>query len=157
MGGADTCLSIVWRASMESNNSPSARTRIVLAFCFSPLLAPFYGAFLFAQPWALPIGLLITYPSAIVFGIPSFLLLRRRSVGRQWWAFAAWGALCSTPALIVYAVCKEVPHLESFTPLNGLALVAWGTFSGLCFWLLGVAGDSPVRWRDVLDMGPPSN
>ena len=142
---------------MESTTAPATRGRIVLAFFLSPLLAPFYGALFFAQPWALPIGLLITYPSAILFGIPSFLLLRRHRAGRQWWAFAAWGALCSIPALIVYAVCKEVPHLESYTLLNAAALVGWGTFSGLCFWLLGVAGDSPLRWRDVLDMGPPSS
>jgi hypothetical protein len=142
---------------MESNATSATRGRIVLAFFLSPLLAPFYGALFFAQPWALPIGLAITYPSAVLFGIPSFLALRRSSAGRQWWAFAAWGALCSTPALMAYAVCEDVPHLESFTLLNGAAVVGWGAFSGLCFWLLGVAGDSPLRWRDILDMGPPSN
>ena len=135
----------------------ATRGRIMLAFFLSPLLAPFYGALFFAQPWALPIGLSVTYPSAMLFGVPSFLLLRRSSASRQWWAFAALGALCSMPALIVYVICNEVPHLESFTLLNGVALVGWGTFTGLCFWLLGVAGDSPLRWRDVLDMGPPSS
>ena len=130
--------------------------RIFLAFSLSPLLPPFYGALFFAQPWAMPIGLMISYPSAILFGVPSFLWLRRY-LNRRWWAFAMWGALCSTPALVVYSILKDVPHLESFTLLNGLALLSWGAFSGICFWLLGIAGDSPLRWRDILDMGPPSS
>ena len=139
---------------MNARASSAGRNRIIIAFLLSPLLPPFYGALFFAQPWALPIGLMVTYPSALIFGLPSFLLMVRRF--RQWWVFGAWGALCSLPALIIYAVCNHVPHLESFDLLNGAILLSWGTFAGLCFWLLGVAGDSPLRWRDVLDMGPPS-
>ncbi len=140
---------------MNSNVAPAATGRIVLAFCLSPLLPAFYGALLFAQPWALPIGIAISYPTAIFFGVPSFILMRRL-MQRRWWAFALWGGACAFPALIAYAVYRDVPHFASFDLFNGAAVVAWGVFAGLCFWLLGIAGESPLRWRDVLDMGPPS-
>ena len=141
---------------MAVNAPPRINGRVILAFCLSPLLPAFYGTLLFAQPWALPIGLIIAYPSAILFGVPSFLWLRRH-LKQRWWAFATWGALCAMPALLLYSIRRDVPHLESFSASNGAALVGWGAFAGLCFWLLGIAGDTPLRWRDVLDMGPPSN
>jgi hypothetical protein len=139
---------------MNTRATSATFSRLCLAFVLTPLLPPFYGALFFAQPWALPIGLIVTYPSALVFGLPSFLLWVRRF--RQWWVFAVWGAACSLPALITYAVRQDVLHLESFSLTNGAIVLGWGAFAGLCFWLLGIAGDSPLRWRDVLDMGPPS-
>jgi hypothetical protein len=127
--------------------------RIAFAFAFTPLLAPFYAAVLFGRPWALPIGLALSYPTALLIGVPIVaLLLRRRWTG--WWAFVATGIFCTVPVVVAYAwVPGALAEVEAFSMLNGAIVIAWGAFSGFCFWLLGVAGDSPVTLRTILTAG----
>ncbi len=134
-------------------SSPSLR-RILFALLFTPLLPPFYATLFFAEPWSLPIGLMLTYPSAWLLGLPIVLLLRRMQ-RLDWWALALAGAVCSLPALLLYWWINTPPHLEVFSVLNAFELLGWGAFSGLCFWLLGIAGDSSVSLRTLLDIGPP--
>src|SRR5579871_2650652 len=116
----------------------SHRSRLILAFCVSPFLPGFYGALLFAQPWALPYGIATAYPSAIVIGIPAVEIMHRRGWW-HWWDFIAMGILCAIPALAIYAWMRDVPHIESFGFLNALIVLGWGAFAGACFWLLGAA------------------
>jgi hypothetical protein len=135
--------------------TPALKTsRLVLAFCVTPFLPGFYGALLFAQPWALPIGLAVAYPSALAIGVPLIMIMRRRA-WLSWWCFVIAGALCALPALIAYAYVGDVPHLDSFNLPGAALVVASGAFTGACFWLLGVAGESPVRVRDLFNVGPP--
>jgi hypothetical protein len=145
------------RFGMTSKSDTNANKfrRLLLAFAITPFLPGFYGALLFGQPWALPIGVATAYPSAIVFGVPLLIFLRSRQC-IQWWAFVLAGMVCAVPALVVYAYLGDVPHLQPFDVVNALALLAWGAFSGACFWLLGIAGDSPLRLRDLFDVGPPA-
>ncbi len=131
------------------------RGRILLAFAVTPFLPGFYGALLFGQPWAFPIGLAVAYTVTLLIGVP-ILLLMLRARHLQWWAFVAAGTACAIPVVIGYAWMQDVPHLESFSALNALIVLAWGAFSGACFWLVGVAGDSPLRIRDIFDAGPPA-
>jgi hypothetical protein len=131
------------------------RNRVLLAFAVTPFLPGFYGALLFGQPWAFPVGLAVAYPVALVLGVP-LLILMHRARRLEWWSFVITGIACTLPVLIGYAWMQHVPHLESFSALNALIVLAWGAFSGACFWLIGVAGDSPLRIRDIFDAGPPA-
>lgn len=140
-----------------TTNAPIAlrRGRILLAFAVTPFLPGFYGALLFGQPWAFPIGLAVAYPITFLIGVP-LLLWMQRANRLQWWAFVAAGIACALPVVIGYAWMNDVPHLESYSAMNALIVLAWGAFSGACFWLVGVAGDSPLRIRDIFDAGPPA-
>ena len=132
-----------------------SRKRILLALVVTPFLPGFYGALLFGQPWAFPVGLAVAYPVMYLLGVP-LLFLMRRSNRLQWWWFVGAGVVCALPVVVGYAWVNDVPHLESFSALNALIVLAWGAFSGACFWLIGVAGDSPLRIRDIFDAGPPA-
>lgn len=140
-----------------SNATPMKlqRGRILLAIAVTPFLPGFYGALLFGQPWAFPIGLAVAYPVTLFVGVP-LLFLMRRANHLEWWAFVAAGSACALLVSIGYAWMHDVPHLQSFSALNALIVLAWGAFSGACFWLIGVAGDSPLRIRDIFDAGPPA-
>ncbi len=131
------------------------RGRVLLAFAVTPFLPGFYGALLFGQPWAFPVGLAVAYPIALLLGVPLLLLMRRANC-MEWWAFVTAGLACVLPVLLGYAWIRDVPHLESFNAINALIVLASGAFSGACFWLIGVAGDSPLRIRDIFDAGPPA-
>ncbi|MDR3388954.1 MAG: hypothetical protein P4L92_18090 [Rudaea sp.] len=61
--------------------------------------------------------------------------------------------LCSVSAIIVYTCWDPSPRAEAFDAADALSVVAWGAFSGFCFWLLGIAGDSPVTWRTLVNGG----
>jgi hypothetical protein len=128
------------------------RQRVACALLFTPLLAPFYAAILFGRPWALPIGLLLTYPAALLIGVPAVVLLINRR-WLSWWHFVATGIVCSIPAVVAYACWGALPQVQAFSAVGGLGVIAWGAFSGLCFWLLGIAGDSPVTLRTILTAG----
>jgi hypothetical protein len=137
--------------AIRRNKSFSAR-RITFALLVTPLLAPFYAAILFGHPWVLPIGLMLSYPSALLIGAPTLvLLIRNRWAG--WCQCAAAGMLCSVPAIALYSRWSELPQVDPFSAGNAATLLAWGAFSGLCFWLLGISGDSPVTIRTILTGG----
>lgn len=126
--------------------------RVVLAFVLAPLLPAFYAAMFFAQPWAFPIGVALSYPAALLFGVPLYLACRRCG-WLAWWHLGLCGLLCALPLLLLYWRVGAPPHLEPFDPLNGLVLVAWGFFTGCCFWLLAVAGKSPMSLRVLFGVG----
>jgi hypothetical protein len=142
---------------LVTNTAPTSlrRSRVLLAFAVTPFLPGFYGALLFGQPWAFPIGLAVAYPVSLLLGAP-LLLMMRRADRLQWWWFLAAGVACAAPVLIGYAWLNDVPHLESFSTINALIVVAWGAFAGACFWVIAVAGETPLRFRDLFDAGPPS-
>jgi hypothetical protein len=127
--------------------------RVAFAALFTPLLAPFYAAVLFGHPWALPIGLMLSYPAASLIGLPTLALLARNKRRIGYWQCVAIGMLCSLPAIIAYD-CFDLPtDLQIFDFAGALSLIAWGAFSGFCFWLLGIAGDSPVTLRTIMTAG----
>ncbi|HKT73698.1 MAG TPA: hypothetical protein VJQ47_12460 [Steroidobacteraceae bacterium] len=128
--------------------------RLALAFALTPLLSAFYPAIILAEPYAIPVGTIAAYGSILFLGLPLAFLFDRR-YWRSWWQFAVGGVVCSLPSLITYAVIRSPPHLPSFGFLPGLGVLLWGAGSGVVFWLLGVAGDSPVTLRSLLDLGPP--
>ncbi|MGH8444282.1 MAG: hypothetical protein ACREVL_03395 [Solimonas sp.] len=128
--------------------------RIAFALLLVPLLAPFYTAIFFAQPWNLVYGLLASYPSAIALGLPGTALLLHWQCLKSW-HFALLGLLCAMPALLVYVMRPDITPVGVFNAFNAAVLLGCGVLSGLCFWLVGVAGESPISWKTLLDHGPP--
>jgi hypothetical protein len=129
---------------------PLDRNRLFTAFALTPLLAGFYPAIFLAEPSIMPIGLLLAYASTTVFGIPLVMYFHRRGV-REWWMYIAGGTACSLPTVLLYALAPLPDHLQPFGPIPVLGLLFWGGSSGIVFWMIGVAGDSPVSLRTFLD------
>ncbi len=124
--------------------------RLWMAFALTPLLSGFYPALFLAEPAVMPIGLVLAYLSAGLFGLPLVLLFDRRH-WRSWWQFAIGGAVCALPTLLLYAALGSPEHLQPFGAFPALGLLFWGCTSGLVFWLLGVAGETPVTFRSLFD------
>ena len=140
-------------ACVPGNQTRLSARRVAFATLFTPLLAQFYAALLFAHPWALPIGLILSYPAAFLIGVPVLgLLARKRRVGCG--SCVAIGVLCSIPAVVAYACFDPPLDIEAFSVRGASGLIGWGAFSGFCFWLLGIAGDSPVTLRTIMTAGP---
>lgn len=126
--------------------------RIILGFILVPILPGFYATLLFGQPWAFPIGVLLSYPTALLIGLPLIIAFGHRN-WLAWWQVCIAGALCVLPLQILYWYFQQPPHLEAFTLNNALLLEVWGIFAGLAFWLLAIAGNTPVGWRELLGSG----
>ena len=123
------------------NLSKGWRYRVVAGFLLAPVLPAFYTVILYGQPWAFPVGLALAYPSALVIGLPAFLVLHHyRREG--WSTLATCGAFCAVPSLLIYWRVHTPDHFEPFNWDNSVYLVAWGIVSGLVFWLIVSAGEA---------------
>jgi hypothetical protein len=130
--------------------APLDRQRLFTAFVLTPLLAGFYPAIFLAEPSVMPIGLVLSYASTVLFGIPLVLFFDRRGV-REWWMYVVGGAICSVPTVLLYAFIQPPEHLLAFGPIPVLGLLFWGGSSGIVFWMIGIAGDSAVSLRSLFD------
>jgi hypothetical protein len=103
----------------------------VAASTLAILLPEFYGLW-----WIyLLVGSAIAYLSALVFGLPAYLLMKR--VTRlHWWQVIAAGSVCGLPFWLV----SEYPYTTAYfrnQAMTNLALyVASGAIAGLVFWLI---------------------
>jgi hypothetical protein len=129
---------------------PLDRKRLLTAFALTPLLAGFYPAVFLAEPSIMPVGLLLAYASTLLFGIPLVIYFDRRGV-REWWMYIAGGTACSLPTILLYALAPLPEYLLPFGPVPVLGLLFWGGFSGIVFWMIGIAGDSAVSLRTLFD------
>jgi hypothetical protein len=129
---------------------PLDRRRLLTAFALTPLLAGFYPALFMAEPSIMPLGLLLAYVSTVLFGIPLVIYFDRRHL-REWWMYLAGGTACSLPTVLLYALAPLPDHLLPFGPIPVLGLLFWGASSGIVFWMIGIAGDSPVSLRTLFD------
>jgi hypothetical protein len=137
-------------AAPPSEALPLDRKRLFTAFALTPLLAGFYPAIFLAEPSIMPIGLLLSYASTVLFGIPLVMYFDRRGV-REWWMYIAGGTACSLPTVLLYAFAPLPDHLQPFGPVPVLALLLWGGSSGIVFWMIGISGDSAVSLRSLFD------
>jgi hypothetical protein len=138
-----------------ASGAPLDRKRLFTAFLLTPMLAGFYPAMFLGEPTILPLGLVLAYVSATVFGIPLIILFDRRRV-RDWWLFMIGGVVCALPTVILYAFAPTPEHLDPFGWVPLLQVVLWGASSGLLFWMVGVAGDTPVNVTTLFDpLRPP--
>ncbi len=129
---------------------PLDRKRLFTAFALTPLLAGFYPAIFLAEPGIMPIGLLLSYASTVLFGIPLVMYFDRRGV-RAWWMYIAGGTACSLPTVALYAFAPLPDHLQPFGPVPVLGLLLWGGSSGIVFWMIGISGESAVSLRSLFD------
>jgi hypothetical protein len=138
--------------TVATPSSESQFSRIVLGFVLAPMLPAFYAALFFAQPWAFPIGVCLSYPAALLVGLPLFLGCRRLG-WLAWWQMSLCGLLTAVPLELLYWQLGAPPHLGAFDPLNALALAGWGAFAGLSFWLLAIAGKTPITLQVFFGLG----
>jgi hypothetical protein len=129
---------------------PLDRKRLFTAFCLTPLLAGFYPAIFLAEPSLMPIGLVLAYASTAVFGIPLVAYFDRRGV-REWYMYIAGGSACSVPTVLLYAFGPLPDHLQPFGAVPVVSVLVWGASSGIVFWMIGIAGESPVSLRSLFD------
>ena len=130
---------------------PLDRRRLVTALALTPLLSGFYPAIFLATPEMMPVSLVLAYASTVLFGLPLVLYFNRRSV-REWWMYVAGGMACAVPTIILYALLAPLPsYVLPFGVVPVLGLLSWGAFSGIVFWMIGVAGDSAVSLRTLFD------
>jgi Na+/melibiose symporter-like transporter len=141
-------------AQLTAPHAGLDRKRLFTAFTLTPLLSGFYPAIFLAEPSVMPIGLLLAYASAALFGVPLVVWFSRRVV-REWWLYAIGGAACSVPTVLLYAFAPTPEHMLPFGIVPVLSVLIWGASSGVVFWMLGVAGDSPVSLRSLFDPLPP--
>jgi hypothetical protein len=127
-------------------------SRLWTGFLLTPLLPAFYATLFFAQPWAFPIGVCLSYPVAVLVGAPLFFGCRRLG-WLAWWQMVLCGLICALPLVLMYWLLGAPPHLGAFDPLNALVLEGWGAFAGFSFWLLAVSGTTPVSLHVLLGLG----
>jgi len=130
------------------------RKRLFTAFALTPLLAGFYPAIFLAEPSIMPITLVLAYVSAALLGIPLVALYAYHRI-RDWWLYGLGGAACALPTVILYAFVGTPEHLQPFGTQPVLGVLLWGASSGVVFWMVGIAGDSPVNLRSLFDPLPP--
>jgi hypothetical protein len=132
------------------NPLPLHRRRLVTAFLLTPLLAGFYPALFLAEPIVMPISLGFSYGSTAFFGIPLMLYFNRRCE-RRWWMYLLGGAACSVPTLVLYALAPTPEYFPQFGWMTAFGVLFWGAASGGVFWMVGVAGETPVRLKTLFD------
>jgi hypothetical protein len=137
-------------SSQHRDAVPLDRKRLFMAFTLTPMLAGFYPAVFLGEPMVLPLGLILSYLSTALFGLPLVVFFNRRGV-REWWMYLVGGAVCAVPTVVLYALAPLPDYLLPFGSKPVLALLFWGAASGLVFWMIGVAGESPVSLRTLFD------
>lgn len=125
--------------------------RVIVGLVLAPLLPGFYSTLLFGSPWAFPISLLLSYPTALALGLPMLLFCSRHD-WMSGWHLMLIGGVSVLPLQILYWYVETPPHLEAFSFSNALLLEGWGLFAGLAFWLVAISGNEPVGWRELLGL-----
>ena len=159
--GADLATKIVSKnakldRSADEPHAANARReygRLMLAFAITPLVPAFYGAFFFAQPWDIAVLMPYAYLAELFVGLPLALWYRhRRQRGPLYYGLG--GFICSLPLLLTYEWIGVPPHFAPFDWIAASTVGGGGVVTGFAFWLLAVAGESPIRWRDLIDPHP---
>jgi hypothetical protein len=127
--------------------------RLLLAMMVTPVVPAFYGTCFFAQPWVMAVVLPYAYAAELFIGLPLILWFRHRHQ-RSPFPYACAGFVCTLPLLLAYARIGSPPHFAPFDGEAALDIVGGGVLSGLTFWLLSVAGEAPVTWRELIDPRP---
>jgi hypothetical protein len=138
-----------WALLCGPSTSPLDRMRsfrILLAFCFSPLVpalmvglyfvltAPAIGPPMRLSRLVDPSLIKIAYAVALIGGMPAFLVMRRTRRER-WWHYAIGGALLGC----LPGVALAIQDLSSGFDIIAVAIGApYGALSGFLFWLLGI-------------------
>jgi len=118
--------------------------RVIVGFALAPLVGVLVSSTVVGAAsgdlrsgwWVLPMaGVIIAYPSALLFGVPGYLVVRR-FLNLKWWHAALAGLLCSLPAWLALAYPFTGAYFERRwlldLTLDGMA----GIVAGVVFWLV---------------------
>jgi hypothetical protein len=135
--------------------------RTIVGFLVAPVVGValatliVFGREIYAVWWIyLLVGSAIAYASALLFGLPSYLFMRRVKRG-EWWQIALAGGVCGLP----YWLISEYPYTTAYFQNQGLTnlilYVAAGAIAGLVFWLItcGSAPSNSTIERDARKSG----
>ena len=118
--------------------------RIAIGFLLSPLLGVLIATAIVLElhgrldSWwwiYLYTGYFLAYPSALVLGIPAYLVVRRFTAVR-WWHAAIGGALCAVPAWLMFGQAAYSDVREAAEAFNLMLMGVSGLISGVLFWLV---------------------
>jgi hypothetical protein len=111
------------------------------------LVAPLGGliaACLFVLPWIgelgglgsyLVVGIIYAYPSAILIGLPLYLLTKRAIGHLRFWHFVVGGIATALPGLYFVLAPENVPYFQRTWLLNTFLCVVTGAVAGVVLWL----------------------
>jgi hypothetical protein len=114
-----------------------------------------FGREIYSVWWIyLVAGSAIAYASALLFGLPSYLVMKRVTK-LKWWQIAMAGGACGLP----YWLISEYPYTTAYFHNQGLTnlflYVAAGAIAGLVFWFItrgGAPSNSTIE-RDARKSG----
>jgi len=118
--------------------------RVIIGFVVAPLVGVLVSSTVVAAMsgdlrsgwWVLPMaGIIIAYPSTLLFGVPSYLLVRR-FLKVKWWHAAVAGFLCGLPAWFALAYPFTGAYFERRWLLDLTLYVMAGIVAGVVFWFV---------------------
>jgi len=80
-------------------------------------------------------GYLYAYPSALLFGMPLYLLLRH-VIRLRWWHAIAGGFICSLPGWFASSYPFSGGYFERQGVFDFVLIATSGALSGLIFWFI---------------------
>lgn len=94
------------------------------------------GRDIYAVWWIyLMVGSAVAYASALLFGVPIYVVMKRL-MKLTWWHTASAGGMCGFP----YWLISEYPYSSTYFKYQGLTNLALyvlaGAIAGLVFWLI---------------------
>jgi len=133
---------------------------VMILVAFSPIASPFHNPFP-NSPMVIGMAVLsalFSYGGAIVFGIPSYLWLRKRGINAFWtwpaWGFGVGAATGFVFLLLVFLLTVKTPEGDYSVPqdLLGLAVI-WLLLTGSLGALAGTAHRLIAPPRDRVARG----
>ena len=94
-------------------------------------------------------GAIFAYPSALLFGVPLFIYLRRINM-LGWWSASLGGVMAGVPAWLVLIVLGYGTKNALKDSASGLFMVTLvGAVSGCAFWVIGVWRNDALTGRSI--------
>ena len=114
-----------------------------MAFLLAPLTLPLGSAIAFRTPFPL-VFLVISYPAALLTGVPAYLLLKRLGHLEIWTVVLTSGLLGALAGLGTAFLGADAQTAAAQT----LPFAIFGSITGLVFWFIAFMGlRSNNRWR----------
>jgi hypothetical protein len=111
------------------------------------LVAPLFGviaACLLVLPWIgeleglatyVLVGILYAYPSAILVGLPLYVLMKHARGTVSFWHFVGGGVASALPGLYFVLAPENVPYFQRTWPVDTVLCLTAGAAAGVVLWL----------------------
>jgi hypothetical protein len=94
------------------------------------------------------VGILYAYPSAILVGLPLYVLIKHAIGTVSFWHFVGGGVASALPGLYFVLAPENVPYFQRTWPVNTVLCVTAGAAAGVVLWLF--VRQHPLRGEDAL-------